>query len=198
MNSIACIVQLFTGVQARWIGCIPEPTQRIYFANHTSHFDFLVLWTVLPANLRDNTTAAGAADYWTKGKFRTWLAEKVFNVVLIERNNVTRRNNPITQLVRVLDQGKSLIIFPEGGRSDNGEIQEFKGGIYHLAKLRPNIDLIPVFIDNSNRVLPKGECLPIPLICSVTFGTPIRLQDNERKEDFLNRARLAVEMCAQV
>src|SRR5476649_1083722 len=143
MNLVAGLVQIFTGVQARWAGCEPVQRQRIYFANHTSHFDFLVLWAVLPAEMRAKTTAAGAADYWTKGKLRRWLASNVFNVVLIERQNVTRKNNPITQLVAVLDQGNSLIIFPEGGRSPDSDLQEFKGGIYHLAKSRPDIDLIP-------------------------------------------------------
>jgi len=198
MNGIACFIQLFTGVQARWKGCAPEPAQRIYFANHTSHFDFLVLWAVLPTNLREQTTAAAAADYWMKGTFRRWLAQKVFKVVLIERENVTRANNPITQLAAVIDKGKSLIIFPEGGRSQEGDLQEFKGGIYHLAKSRPNVDLIPAHIDNSNRVLPKGEFFPIPLICSVTFGTPMRLEANERKEEFLRRARLAVKECERL
>ncbi len=198
MNPIAIFIQLFTGVQARWMGCKPEPEQRIYFANHTSHFDFLVLWAVLPDQLRASTVAVGAADYWTKTAIRRWLADKVFRVTLIERDNVTRKNNPVTQLVAVLDQGKSLIIFPEGGRSPEGEMQEFKGGIFHLAKSRPDVVLIPAYIDNANRVLPKGEFLAVPVICSVTFGTPLRLASGEHKQTFLERARLAVKECASL
>ena len=198
MNPLALLVQLFTGVQARWMGCTPESKQRIYFANHTSHFDFLILWAVLPPNLRERTTAAGAADYWTKGPLRRWLCEKVFQVALIERQNVTRKNNPVTQLTAILDQGKSLIIFPEGTRSTDDQLHDFKPGIYHLAKARPNVDLVPAFIDNANRVLPKGEFLPVPLICSVTFGTPLRLESTEHKEQFLERARLAVQECAHL
>jgi 1-acyl-sn-glycerol-3-phosphate acyltransferase len=198
MNPLALFVQLFTGVQARWMGCGPEAKQRIYFANHTSHFDFLILWAVLPPRLREKTTAAGAADYWTKGPLRRWLCEKVFKVALIERQHVTRKNNPITQLTAILDEGKSLIIFPEGTRSADDQLHDFKPGIYHLAKSRPNVDLVPAFIDNANRVLPKGEFLPVPLICSVTFGTPMRLEPAEHKEDFLERARLSVQECAHL
>lgn len=195
MNLVAIIVQIFTGVQARWAGCAPEPVQRVYFANHTSHFDFLVLWSVLPDEMRRATTAAAASDYWTKNKVRMWLANNVFKVVLIDRENVSRKNNPISQLVAVLDQGKSLIIFPEGGRSLDVQLHEFKGGIYHLAKMCPNVDFIPAYIDNCNRVLPKGEFLPVPLICSVTFGPPMHLRPGERKDDFLARARESLKEC---
>jgi 1-acyl-sn-glycerol-3-phosphate acyltransferase len=146
--------------------------------------------------MRKKTTAAAAADYWLKGPLRRWLAKEVFGVVLIDRNNVTRKNNPILQLVAVLDQGRSLIIFPEGGRSLDSELQEFKGGIYHLAKSRPKVDLIPAYIDNCNRVLPKGEFLPVPLICSVTFGQAMHLAPDERKEDFLVRAQTALKECS--
>lgn len=198
MNPIASTLQLFTGVQARWMGCAPEPTQRIYFANHTSHFDFLVLWSVLPDKLRCNTTAVAAKDYWMKGPFRKWLALKVFKVALIERENVTRKNNPVVQLKAVLDRGSSLIIFPEGTRSFDRQLHEFKSGIYHLARSRSDVDLVPTFLDNCNRVLPKGEFIPLPMLCSVTFGTPIRLQPKETKEEFLNRARLALEECAKL
>jgi 1-acyl-sn-glycerol-3-phosphate acyltransferase len=196
MNLVAALIQLFTGVQGRWTGCKPEPEQRIYFANHTSHFDFLVLWAVLPHTMRESTTAVGAADYWTKTAGRRWLADKVFKVTLIDREKVTRKNNPVTQLVAVLDRGRSLIIFPEGGRTESGEMQEFKGGIYHLAKSRPDVVLIPTYIDNANRVLPKGEIVAVPFICSVTFGSPIRLAANEPKDEFLKRARQAVEECS--
>jgi len=198
VNVIANSLQLFTGVQARWTGCAPEPTQRIYFANHTSHFDFLVLWSVLPEKLRTNTTAVGAADYWMKGSLRRWLALEVFKVALIERENVTRKNNPITQLKAVLDQGRSLIIFPEGGRSFDCKLQEFKSGIYYLAKTRTDVELVPTFLDNCNRVLPKGEFIPLPMLCSVTFGKPIKLEAQETKDAFLERARLAVEECARL
>lgn len=196
-RAIACFIQFFTGVQGRWLGCKPEDTQRIYFANHTSHFDFLVLWSVLPFNLRARTKAAAAADYWTKGKLRRWLAEDVFKVVLIDRENVTRKNNPISRLSAVLDEGYSLIIFPEGGRTDDAQLHEFKAGIYHLAKARPHIDLVPAYIDNANRVLPKGEFIALPIICSVTFGVPTRLAEDESKDQFLKRCRLAVEECAR-
>jgi 1-acyl-sn-glycerol-3-phosphate acyltransferase len=198
MNLLACLIQFFTGVQARWVGCKPEARQRVYFANHTSHFDFLVLWSVLPVQLRENTAAVGAADYWTKGHVRRWLTEKVFHIILVERENVTRKNNPLDTLTLALDQGKSLIFFPEGGRCSEDERKPFKCGMYHLAKARPDLEFVPTYIHNANRVLPKGEALPIPVICSTTFGPPIHMLAHEPKKEFLERAQCALRQCAEL
>ncbi len=192
-NGLAAGVRLFTGVQARWIGCAPDTTQRVYFANHTSNLDFLVLWSVLPREARQKARPVAASDYWTGGRLRFFLANHVFRGVLIERKKVTRSNNPMDQLVPVLQGGESLIIFPEGGRTAEPAMRPFKSGLYHLAKAMPHVDLVPVYLDNANRVLPKGEFLPIPLLCSAHFGAPIRLAVDESKDQFLTRARSAVE-----
>jgi 1-acyl-sn-glycerol-3-phosphate acyltransferase len=190
---LAAFVRLFTGVQARWIGCGPDDTRRVYFANHTSNFDFLVLWSVLPDQMRKRTRPVAASDYWRAGRLRRFLAESVFRGVLIERKKVTRANNPMDQLIPVLKTGESLIIFPEGGRTSEPEMRPFKSGLYYLGKAVPDVDLIPVYIDNASRVLPKGELLPLPLLCSVVFGERLRLEKNESKDAFLTRARAAVE-----
>src|SRR5690349_4745800 len=111
---LATSVQLFSGVQARWIGCQPDTTQRVYFANHTSNLDFLILWSILPREARQAAHPVAASDYWRKGRLRFFLANSVFRGVLIEREKVTRTNNPLAQLVAILKAGESLIIFPEG------------------------------------------------------------------------------------
>lgn len=191
---LAAFVRLFTGVQARWVGCTPDDnTRRVYFANHTSNFDFVVLWAVLPDQLRKRTRPVAAADYWRAGRLRLFLAESVFRGVLIERKKVTRANNPMDQLIPILKRGESLILFPEGGRTAEPEMRPFKSGLYYLGKAVPEIDLVPVYINNANRVLPKGELLPLPLLCSVIFGRPIRPEKSESKDAFLTRARAAVE-----
>jgi 1-acyl-sn-glycerol-3-phosphate acyltransferase len=195
---LAALVRLFTGVQARWIGCAPDGALRVYFANHTSNFDFLVLWSVLPDPMRKRTRPVAASDYWRAGRLRLFLAESVFRGVLIERKKVTRANNPMDQLVPVLKNGESLIIFPEGGRTSEPQMRPFKSGLYYLGKAMPEVDLVPVYIDNANRVLPKGELLPLPLLCSVIFGQPLRLEMNESKDAFLTRAQTAVERLTQL
>jgi 1-acyl-sn-glycerol-3-phosphate acyltransferase len=188
------LVRTLTGVRARWVGAEPSAKQRIYFANHTSNLDAVVIWASLPPALRAKTRPVAAQDYWTKGLVRPYLAKHVFTVVLIERKNVTVKTNPLTPMLAALDAGSSLIIFPEGGRMPGGEPAAFKSGIHHLATKRPDVELVPVWIDNVNRVLPKGEFLPVPMLGGVTVGAPLVCVDGETKENFLSRARSA--LCA--
>lgn len=187
-SAIAATVRLLTGSAAHWRGCEPETCQRIYFANHSSNLDFVLLWSALPPPLRRVTRPVAARDYWSSG-LRRYLAEAIFQAVLIERKTVTRDNNPLAPMLAALAEGASLILFPEGTRRAGGEPGDFRPGLFHLAKARPDIELVPVFLENLNRVLPKGEILPVPILCSAHFGTPIRLADGEPKRTFLARAR---------
>ena len=192
---LAQAVRALTGARARWLGGeLMSETPRIYFANHTSNLDFVLLWSALPAALRARTRPAAARDYWAAGSLRRHVAERIFRAVLIERKHVTRHNNPIEALSNVLGAGESIIIFPEGGRLDEPgrKVGAFKSGLFHLARQRPEAELIPVYIENLNRVLPKGEVLPVPILCSVTFGPPLARIPDEGKEAFLERAGRAV------
>jgi 1-acyl-sn-glycerol-3-phosphate acyltransferase len=186
---LVILSKLLSGTHGRWLGCEPDTRQRIYYANHTSHLDALVLWAILPPHIRAKTRPVAAREYWSTGKFRQYLADKVFNAILIERQKPMPGNNPIRQMQNGMSPDFSLIIFPEGGRSTSADPLPFKSGLYHLAKSRPDVDLIPVLIENLNRILPKGEILPIPLVAHVTFGLPIHLEDEESKTAFLERAR---------
>jgi 1-acyl-sn-glycerol-3-phosphate acyltransferase len=189
---VVTLIKLISGANVRWTGCLPATHQRVYFANHTSHLDAAVVWASLPAEVRTVTRPVAARDYWVRGRLRPYLAKQVFNAVLIERERISAHDSPIDHLVEALGQSCSLIIFPEGTRSLGGEIGAFKSGIYHLAKRRPHVELVPVFIDNLNRILPKGEFLAVPLLSSVSFGAPLHLNDGESKQAFLERARSAV------
>jgi hypothetical protein len=100
--------------------------------------------------------------------------------------------------VDALRNGDSLVIFPEGTRSNKGEPQPFKSGLYHLAEQFPEVQLIPAWIDNVQRVMPKGEVVPVPILCTVTFGAPMQLQPGEDKRAFLERARAAVLACGRL
>jgi 1-acyl-sn-glycerol-3-phosphate acyltransferase len=189
--ALAFVARLITGAQGHWQGSPPKAEQRIYFANHQSHFDWVLIWAALPRELRAATRPIAARDYWTSGAFKHWLTREVFNAVYVNRVR-TEDEDPLEPLVHALRNGDSLVIFPEGTRSNKGEPQAFKSGLYHLAEQFPNVPLIPAWIDNVQRVMPKGEVVPVPILCSVTFGAPMRLEDGEDKRLFLQRARDAV------
>jgi len=188
----AALVRLLTGLNGRWRGCVPDEKQRVYFANHTSNLDGPALWAALPPPVRELTRMVAARDYWDRGPIRRHFARNVFNAVLIERKSPTARDNPIDDMLRAMGDRYSLILFPEGGRFPGPDPVTFKSGLFHLARKRPEIELVPVLLDNMNRILPKGELLPAPLIASVTFGPPIRLLPDEPRDLFLSRARQAV------
>lgn len=190
--AVITIARLLAGGAVRRIDFTPDERQRIYFANHTSHLDFVLVWAALPPRLRALTRPVAAKDYWDKSGLRGYLAKKVFNAVLVERDRAATATNPIEVLLDGLGDRYSLIIFPEGTRGDGTKVGVFKSGLYRLGLARPDVELVPVYIDNLNRVLPKGEFMPVPMLASVSFGGPMRIEDGEEKHDFLDRARNAI------
>jgi 1-acyl-sn-glycerol-3-phosphate acyltransferase len=185
------LIRVLTGAQARWYGCPPKAEQRIYFANHQSHADLVMIWAALPQELRAITRAIAARDYWTKSPFRQWLTTAVFNVVYVDRERSSDQD-PLEPLIAALNNGDSIILFPEGTRGSAEEPQAFKAGLYNLAAKFPGVVLVPAWINNVQRVMPKGEVVPVPVLCSVTFGAPIQLLPDEDRRAFLERARGAV------
>lgn len=190
---ITGFTRLITGAQARWIGCAPVPVQRIYYANHASHADFVLIWASLPRILRARTRPVAGADYWDKGRIRQFVINEVLRGVLIDRERKARSENPVDTIVAALDVGDSLIVFPEGTRNTSDDLLlPLKSGLFHVACRRPDVQLVPVWMENLGRVLPKGEVIPVPLLCSINFGTPFHLVAGEEKTVFLDRARQAL------
>jgi 1-acyl-sn-glycerol-3-phosphate acyltransferase len=195
---LALVARTISGVRVRWIDCEPSDAQRVYFANHTSHLDAVVLWASLPVSARARTSPVAGRDYWGKTRMRRYLANRVFQALLINRQpqgaerSLAAAQAVMAELVAAIDQGRSLIVFPEGTRGTGEEIAPFKSGLYHLALERPQVELVPAYLENLNRILPKGEVLPVPVLSSATFGPPIRLEPSEPKAAFLERAREAV------
>jgi len=185
------LIRVLTGSQARWWGCPPKAEQRIYFANHQSHADLVMIWAALPRELRHSVRAVAARDYWTKTPFRHWLTSAVFNVIYVSRERHADED-PLEPLIDAMHAGDSLILFPEGTRGFADEPQAFRAGLYNLAIKFPQVELVPAWINNVQRVMPKGEVVPVPVLCSVTFGTPMRVQEGEERHAFLQRARDAV------
>jgi 1-acyl-sn-glycerol-3-phosphate acyltransferase len=188
---LSVTAKLISGASVRWLNCDPENCQRIYFANHTSHLDALVLWASLPRHIRMVTRPVAARDYWEKTWVRRYIASTL-NLLLIDRKDIKVHKSPVELMIKAMGDSHSLIIFPEGRRNTGEEMIAFKSGLFHLARKRPDLELVPVFIDNLNRVLPRGEFLPVPLLSCITIGAPIWLENDENKFKFLDRARESV------
>ncbi len=184
-------VQVFLGAYPRWAGSKPTRRQRIYFANHSSHVDTVALWSALPPRLRKRTRPVAARDYWGSG-IRQFVAHQGFNAVLIERNRTHCEGDPLQPLYDALTAGESLILFPEGTRNSEPQPLPFKSGLFHLSTRFPDVELVPVYLDNARRSMPKGSLLPVPLICTVRFGPALLPVAGESKDAFLERARGAV------
>jgi len=190
--AITSAARLLTGARALWLGSTAQATQRLYYANHSSHGDFVLLWASLPPELRKRTRPVAGADYWQKPGVRSFLINTVFNGVLVDRER-KEGANPLQAMLDALDGGDSLIIFPEGTRNLGDEpLLSFKSGLYHLAQARPDVELVPVWIANLNRVMPKGRALPLPLLCTLSFGAALEPIEGEGKDAFLERARNAL------
>jgi len=190
---LAGLVRLLCGCRPRWTGPVDLDAPCVFYANHASHFDAVLIWSALPPAARQRCHMVAAADYWQATRLRRWLATSIFHAILIDRLKPSRANNPIDQICQALQAGQSVIIFPEGTRSDDDELQVFRNGLWHIARRRPEQMFVPVWLENLSRVLPKGEFLPVPIICGLTFGTPCIRTDGQDRDAFMQclRDRLA-------
>jgi 1-acyl-sn-glycerol-3-phosphate acyltransferase len=168
------LARFMSGASVRWVDCQPDTCQRVYFANHTSHIDVVLVWSALPRHVRRLTRPVAAKDYWSRGMLRRHIA-RTYNAMLIDRREIKVHQSPIDLMLREIGDTYSAIIFPEGSRSSGESVGEFKSGLYYLSKKRPDIELVPVYLDNMNRILPREEFLPIPLLSCITFGPPLWL-----------------------
>ncbi len=189
--ALAFAARLITGAQGHWYGTTPKAEQRIYFANHQSHFDWVLVWAALPRDLRAVTRPIAARDYWTASPLKHWITREIFNAVYVSRERKADED-PLEPLLEALRNGDSLVIFPEGTRGHAADPAQFKSGLYSLAREFPDVQLIPAWIDNVQRVMPKGEVVPVPILCTVVFGAPLALGAGEDRRTFLDRARAAV------
>jgi 1-acyl-sn-glycerol-3-phosphate acyltransferase len=195
---LAATGRLVSGATIRWIDSAPDARQRVYFANHTSHLDFVTLWSALPPATRRLTRPVAGRDYWEQGPLRRYLADDVFRAVLVGRQGTSGTGalggsrRALEDILAAIGDRYSLILFPEGTRGAGPDVGAFKGGLYHLCLRKPALELVPVHIENLNRILPKGEVLPVPMLSRLTFGSPMWLGADEPKCVFLERARQAV------
>ncbi len=191
--ALCALTRTLTGARILWLGCAPAAGPRVYYGNHASHGDFALIWACLPDDLRVRTRPVAGSDYWLTTKLKRFIAERVIRAVLIDRNKETRTEDPIKQMAVAIEAGDSLIVFPEGTRNTtDATLLPFKTGIYHLAVACPDVEFVPVWIENMRRVMPKGKLLPVPLLCTLSVGAPLKLEPGEARDAFVERTRNAL------
>jgi 1-acyl-sn-glycerol-3-phosphate acyltransferase len=196
---IVLVARTVTKKSVRFLERIDDAGQRIFFANHTSHLDFVLIWSSLPRHVRERTRPVARRDYWERTRFRRYYVRKVFNAVLIDRDGDTvggafdrRGREAVKQMLEGLGDEYSLILFPEGTRGSGESIGQFRSGLYYLCRERPELELVPVRIHGADKVLPKGRWLPRPQESDLTFGPAMRLNKSETRTAFSERARAAL------
>ena len=165
----------------------------IFAANHHSHLDAGLLITSLPEPHRHQVFAAAAADYFFDNRLKATASAMFLNAIPIERTKVNRRS--ADQAAELIDDGWSMVIFPEGGRSPDGWGQPFRGGAAYLS-LKCGVPIVPVHLAGTGRVLPKGKNQPKPGRTVVTFGKPIHATEGERSQALNDRLERAVAALA--
>lgn len=172
---------------------LDEDQPLIFVANHHSHLDTPLLLRRLPKPWRDKLFVGAAADYFFPNRIAGTAAALALNAIPIERTKVNRRS--ALHAASLIDAGWSLLIFPEGGRSPDGWGQEFKGGAAYLA-IRCEVPVVPVYVDGTDRIMPKGKNLPSPGSTTLTFGAPLYASAGEDARRMAQRIESAVAALA--
>jgi 1-acyl-sn-glycerol-3-phosphate acyltransferase len=172
---------LFIGLRVRGREHLPTRDPFIMIANHSSHLDTISMLSLFPIARLARLQPAAAADYFERNKLVSLLSRVLFNILPIARKGITAETNPLPRMAAALEAGQSLIIFPEGTRGSGADLGHFHSGIAHLVEKMPRVPVVPVYLVNMGRSLPKGEWIPLPLFCEVRIGSP-RLLEGKRQE----------------
>lgn len=180
-------LNLFIGLRVHGREHLPDRDPFILIANHSSHLDTAALLSLFPVSRLRRIRPCAAADYFERTRALSVLSRALFNVLPIHRRGV----HPIRRMKEALDRGESLLLFPEGTRTRGPDMARFRPGIAFLAEQLPNVPIVPAYLHNLGRALPKGEFAPVPFFCEVRIGAPVALSGT--RLEMLGTLRKAVE-----
>jgi len=188
------LLGLLIGVRVHGRGNLPARDPFILIANHSSHLDTVSLLSLFPLSRLRRIRPCAAADTFERTPLIAFLSRTFFNILPIARRNITPENHPVRRMRKALERGESLLLYPEGTRGTGGVMGEFKTGIAHLLEETPDVPVVPAYLVNMGRSLPKGEFLIVPFICEIRIGTP-RVVRGSRRElvEALERAVLELK-----
>ncbi len=172
------VIILITGISIKNPQNLPKSGQFIIIANHNSHLDIMAIMSLFDSTMIQKVRPVAASDYFFKNKILKWISIYLIDIVPLDRSIKHAHNaHPLQPVYDALDQGDSLIIFPEGSRGDPEKLGRFKNGIGHLAKKYQNIDIIPIVLEETGKCLPKNEALLVPFIIKAEIKKPMRFKN---------------------
>ena len=174
-------IRLFIGLRVRGRESLNASKPFVLVANHSSHLDTVSLLSLFSLTRLRDIRPVAAADYFERNRFVSMFTRIAFNILPIARKNISAENNPLRQMQAAIEAGYSLIIFPEGTRGSGDEMAPFKAGVAHLLERTPGLPVVPAYLVNMGRSLPKGEFIPVPFFCEIRLGAP-RLVEGSQQE----------------
>lgn len=174
---VRLFLKLIVGVKFDDSRFLLDEDQFIIVANHNSHLDTLSLMASVPGKIIHKIKPVAAKDHFGKTKFQEKLSNYFINSLLIQRkrDKENPENDPINSMIKALDNGFSLILFPEGTRGEPEQEQRLKPGIGFVLTKRPDIKYVPVYMTGMGKAMPKGDNLIVPFNSTLTYGRPTKI-----------------------
>ncbi len=169
---------------------LPEKGPAIIIANHNSHLDTFLLLTLFKTSLLDRLKPVAAADYFLKGGFSSWVSLRLIGILPVTRERKREESDPLQACYRALERGDILIIFPEGSRGAPEEMSNFKTGIARIARQFPEVPVVPIYLQNAGRALPKGKHIPVPFVFTAIIGEALTYPGD--RAEFMDQLRSAM------
>jgi 1-acyl-sn-glycerol-3-phosphate acyltransferase len=180
-------VYVVLGINVKNPQNLPRNGPAILIANHNSHIDTLVLMCLFTTSQLLKVHPVAAMDYFFNTKLRTFLFKTLIGAIAVKRlNTKVSKEDVLSEAKQSLKDGHIVIVYPEGTRSMDSKIGEFKTGVAHLAKSNPDAPVIPIYINGPDKIMPKYDFLPVPFICDVYIGEPMYL-GTETKQEFTEK-----------
>lgn len=176
------VIWLWLGLRVKHREKLPKGGPAIVIANHNSHMDVFALLSLFPLCRQADVHPVAAADYFLRNNIMGWFALNILNIIPVMRKG--REANPLARCEQALREGKTLILFPEGTRGEPGKLAPLKSGLWHLSKSMPDVPIIPVWLQGTERVMARGNRIPLPLFIDVTVGDALRF--NADKNAFMD------------
>lgn len=171
---VRSFLKIIVGVKFDDARFLLSEKQFVIVANHNSHLDTMTLMAVIPRKIIHKVRPVAAADYFAKSGWQAKLSRFFINALLIQRKRDKEHpeNDPINKMIAALDEGYSLIIFPEGSRGEPEKMQPLKPGIGLVLSQRPDVKFVPAFMVGMGKAMPKGDSLIVPYNSYLKFGKP--------------------------